>query len=182
MSSFRPISEKNAEDVKLADIPAHTQPQTQLMTELVENLKQLAVDVRKPTSISPSLTKLAQQVKEKSKDQLLKQVIEDRIAAYPKGPLTLQEVMSANTRFKEDEDRMFSQQGKHKESKIQHQQHSVPNGQTTLWSYEENMMVTVAFEHAIVEKIFEECKTQHTAFGVEYTSKIPTFFKIMNKA
>ena len=46
--------------------------------------------------------------------------------------------MSANTRFKEDEDRMHSQQGKHKESKIQHQQHSVPNGQTTLWSFEEN--------------------------------------------
>ena len=45
-----------------------------------------------------------------------------------------------------------------------------------------NMMVTVAFEHAIVEKIFEECKTQHTAFGVEYTCKIPTFFNIINKS
>ena len=167
MSSFRPSTEKNAEDVKLADISAHTQPQTQLMTQIAEDLKQLAVNVRQTESISPSLTKLVQQVKEKDKNTILKQVIEDRIAIYPKGPLTLQEVMSANTRFKEDEDRMYTQQGKHRESKIQHQQHSVPDGQTTLWSYEESKRVTVAFEHAIIEKIFEECKTQHNAFGVE---------------
>ena len=170
MASFRPLSEKNAEDVKLNDIPALVQPQTLLVTEMAESLRQLAVDVNKPASIPPTLKKLAQQVKDKSKAQLLKQVIEDRITAYPKGPLTHQQLMSANTKFKEDEDRMYTLQGKHKDSKINHQRYTIQDGQTTMWSYEENMMVIIAFEYSIVDKLFEECKTQHTAFGVEYTN------------
>ena len=181
MASFRPQSEKNAEDVKLNEIPAHVQPQTLLVTEMADSLKQLAIDVKKEASIAPTLKKLAQQVKDKSKAQLLKQVIEDRIATYPQGPLTGQQIMSANTRFKEDEDKMFSLQGKHKDTKLNHQRYTIPDGQTTMWSYEEKRMVTIAFEYSIVDKIFEECKTQHTAFGIEYTSKIPTFFKIINK-
>ena len=82
MSSFRPAAEKIAEDVKLADIPAHTQPQTQLQIQLAEGLKQLAIDIGRPASISSNLTKLVQQVKEQDTNTLLKQVIEDRITIY----------------------------------------------------------------------------------------------------
>ena len=175
---------EESRQVQLMDIPSHVSPTVSLVSHLAEAFNKLANETNNPNLIEPSLKRLVQQVKEQSKTHLLQQVIQDRVTSYPLGPLTGREVMQINTLYKEEQDRMAHQQGHgdNKGGKIDHQKYEIKDGPTSMFNYEQKQFVTIQFEMQITEKLFEDCKKEYQIFNEKYISKIPTFFKIINKA
>ena len=90
--------------------------------------------------------------------------------------------MLANTLHKEEAELVAEQQGNRRNIKIDHQKYEVTDGPTTMYSYEHKAFLLVSYDKPINEKLFEECKVEYTIFSKDYISRIPTFFRVINKA
>ena len=183
MAGYYSTQDEHPEDVKLVDISSHIQPTTKVTLGLVKAVESLSLLVPEAGAnlIDPSTRKAAEQVKEGSKKYLLQQVIQERIQNYPIGPMTSTEVRKANVKkHKEDERQRLAHGGR--SEKLNHQTSSIQDGITTMFSYEEDDIVLVAFEYNISEKLFQKCRVQYDVFGEKYTCPIPTLFKILNEA
>ena len=76
----------------------------------------------------------------------------------------------------------MEQNANYRPEKIEHQKIKMDNGHTSMYSYEQRKVITVAFEQDIGVELFTTCKVQYRAFDKTLISKIPTLFKILNKA
>ena len=183
MAGYYTVQDEHPEDVKLVDLSSHIQPTTKVTLGLVKAVENLSLLVPEAGDdlLDPSTKKAAEQVKEGSKKYLLQQVIQERIQDYPIGPMTSREIMKSNVKKHKEDERQRVMQGRRSE-KINHQKSSIQEGITTMYSYEEDDIVLVAYEYNITEKIFQKCRVQYDVFGEKFTCSIPTLFKILNEA
>ena len=184
MASTYPYLHPHPKDVRLNDLTSHVQPSNQLIVNLAEAVNQIAVHTNIGETIDPSIGRLAQRVQDTNKAHKLEQVIRDRIDDYTLGPISRRDLTAANIRFKEERDlALLEQNPNYRPEKIEHQLIKLDSGHTSMFSYEQGKVITVAYEQAIKKELFADCcMVQYRVFEKTLVSKIPTLFKILNKA
>ena len=167
--------------VQVSDLSEHQRAEEELLLVVVEDAIRRANENNE--EVDPRLHHLTRRVKTVNKKQLLIRVVKDRIKEYPNGPLSGRDLMLGNTLYKEEAERVALQQGSRKPKiTLDHQKYEVVDGPTTMYSYEHRTYMLVAFDKPIIERIFMDCKMEYTIFKNIYISRIPTFFKMANKA
>ncbi|MDP6704214.1 MAG: hypothetical protein QF775_01870 [archaeon] len=170
----------NRRGVQVSDISEHQKAEEELILVLAEDAIKRANENNQ--DVDPRFHALSQRVKNINKKQLLSCAVKDRIRVYPNGPLTGRDLMLANTLYKKEAELVAYQQGNRRSIKIDHLKYEVTDGPTTMYSYEHKTFLLVAFDKPITKKLFAECKVEYTIFNADYISRIPTFFKVINKA
>ena len=170
----------NRRGVQISDIWEHQKAEEELLLAIAENEIKRANENNQ--DVDQRFHALSGWVKTTNKKQLLSRAVKDRIRVYPTGPLTGRDLMLANTLHKEEAELVAYQQGNRRNIKIDHQKYEVTDGPTTMYSYEHKAFLLVSYDKPINEKLFEECKVEYTIFSKDYISRIPTFFRVINKA